>query len=426
MDIVLLLQHKDADVNAVGDDDGRSPFEQAAHSMSRTVTDQDPDFDEAFDFVRWLSYTRPAILPATIRRYVADARLFIEKTSCDAPLTETPLCSAWFKRAAALPRERHFKEAAPKQLLERVITDETLSLGLRAALLLQWFKGLRIGEILPKLVGRFDPAFDILRRDLSFNDDGDVIQVLIKHRKGDKTNSGGFKYLHPDHDDVVLCPVAFFRRFLNSTECFDPALPLFRHASGKNCTPAQMAKALKSHADAMGLDPRLYSCHSVRSGAATELASQQFPMEDLLIFGDWASISGSLRYLRATQERDLRTAHALRLSSDSCGPSRSANAVNILAGSASHGATGDARGVFAKVVSAAAVDLARQLQVQQQLALPWRLGDARHDPLAIFQAGIDGGAHTVNAVQVTGVASGNWTVAHNNLLPSRPRLRQGP
>ena len=86
-------------------------------------------------------------------------------------------------------------------------------------------------------------------------------------------------------------------------------------ADGLNAmvTRLHVADAIKATASTLGVDPTLFSTHSLRIGAATTLAARQVSTLDILSWGRWRTEATALRYLRLSPARLLLIGAALAL-----------------------------------------------------------------------------------------------------------------
>jgi hypothetical protein len=274
--------------------------------------------DVLFDYARYLFELRQnTILPHTIADYVNAVALHVKRESGVVLHKSQAMCD-WLHRLQQLPRPHHFKDPAPRSLIQSIVFDETESLGLRVACLLQWHLTLRAGQLVASLVGDFN-EHAVLRRDVVFAEDGTYAQVLLVKGKNDVYNSGSFRYLMAAAKDAPFCPVRMLRRYMDHTDAkchFAAEAPLLRHDDGRLVTYDHMRKCVKRHARRLGLDEDAFATHSGRSGPATALGEAGFDIDTIMLQGYWATLAGCQRYVRMTAERAQKIAGALSLGVD--------------------------------------------------------------------------------------------------------------
>ena len=111
------------------------------------------------------------------------------------------------------------------------------------------------------------------------------IRIHLRHSKTDPFREGAFIFLPRTKDD--LCPVAALLAWL-TVRGISPG-PLFSFASGASLTRAALVKHLREVIQAAGMDPRDFSGHSFRSGAATTANLQGISDANLKLLGRWKS-----------------------------------------------------------------------------------------------------------------------------------------
>jgi len=84
-----------------------------------------------------------------------------------------------------------------------------------------------------------------------------------------------------------------------------------------------VVELLKRVALEQGIDPATIKGHSIRIGAATQLAEAGLPFSDIMMFGGWLSESSCMKYLRWTEDRLRVMSEALALSANPRAPSGS-------------------------------------------------------------------------------------------------------
>lgn len=253
----------------------------------------------------------------TVANYISAVHASLSRWFIEPP-PQSMLAWDLVHRLKQLPSAQpRFRDAASPDLVQSVLSDSSLDMGVRTTVLLMWFLSSRISEVIAPSATSFDASYTLLRRDVEFLDTTHV-RLFVPHSKSDRFNNGSNVFIAATGGQ--FCPVALLRQYLASTHNFDPASPLLRRLDGSNVTRSSVVAALKKHASKIGLDPRFISSHSLRSGSATKMASEGLQLADILLQGRWASEEACLKYLRMTIGRVDRISSALSLNkSDTSG-----------------------------------------------------------------------------------------------------------
>jgi integrase len=171
-------------------------------------------------------------------------------------------------------------------------------LRLRALLLLGWHSAMRRSEVVALDVG-----------DVVFVPQGMVI--TIRQSKTDKFSEG--QTVGVAYGDGDLCPVAATKLWverLRELDAVDRIAPLFRtlhvrkiHSSnvivpGQRLSDKFVARAIKMLAQKSGLDPSLFSGHSLRSGFATQASLSGAQLPEIMDQTRHKSVPQALGYIR--------------------------------------------------------------------------------------------------------------------------------
>ena len=106
-----------------------------------------------------------------------------------------------------------------------------------------------------------------------------------------------------------LCPVAAYKNMLRLVPAA-PADPAFIIVQGQARQPVKytmLQKFIKDSVARLGLNPALFSSHSLRRAGATWAFKSQVPGELIQTHGDWAS-QAYLRYLEFSLSERLTVA----------------------------------------------------------------------------------------------------------------------
>jgi site-specific recombinase XerD len=249
--------------------------------------------------------------PATIRRRLASISVAHQVAGHDSPTADAGVRAVWSgiqRRHGTAPRK---VQAVRTQLITRIVprrdSRRAADVRDRALLLLGFAGALRRSELV---------ALDV--EDVTEDDHG--LRVRLRRSKTDQEGAShvvGIPYgSHP-----VTCPVRAWRawrEYLGDWETFlnertgnwdlrpvpVETGPAFRPAGpyGMGIRPGRLsdrgvAEIIKRRALAAGLDPALFSGHSLRSGFATEAYAQGVPELAIMRHGRWRSAATMRGYV---------------------------------------------------------------------------------------------------------------------------------
>ena len=166
-----------------------------------------------------------------------------------------------------------------------LLIGSTLSIG--------YFFGGRIGEYSPN--SREDWKSILLRGDLLFIGNQRNPNALILDFKLHKTNKHGIYSAKVEcicSCDLGICPVHIIYKFMKVRDGEygdDPHLPFLLRLNEMPIPQYAVNHLIKNLTIKMGLDPTLYSSHSLRSGRATDLARANKPAWFIKKWGRWRS-----------------------------------------------------------------------------------------------------------------------------------------
>ena len=241
---------------------------------------------------------------ATLRRRLVSISQ-AHKASGLPPPTESELVrrtlSGIARDLGSRPRQvAPLRLAALRAMLEATPEDDLIAVRDRAILLLGFAGGMRRSEI---------SSLDVT--DLSFVDQG--VDILIRRSKTDQEGHGRTigipKGRHPD-----TCPVIALQRwlFLAALEQAGPLFPRIvpngRPASRRpdnkgtlakgRLSPQGIARVVQRAVARIGLDPKDFAGHSLRSGFATEAAAQGASERAIMRQTGHKSLEMVRRYIR--------------------------------------------------------------------------------------------------------------------------------
>ena len=165
---------------------------------------------------------------------------------------------------------------------------------LAAALSLQYFACLRASELCSTSSSSILPT----RSDISFSRSGSSFSMIYRCHAS-KTDPHGFE-VHVGCSGGPICSPCIMHLFFSHFPA-PPSSPLFRFSSGLDLSYRLYNAIIKRLVKLSGLDPALYSSHSVRAGAATQAAKSGLDPDSIKRLGRWRS-QAYMVYLRPPPE----------------------------------------------------------------------------------------------------------------------------
>lgn len=181
-----------------------------------------------------------------------------------------------------------------------------------AAMLLCFFGFLRSGELCVPSETTFDGGAHLSAKDIQVDNvvNPQSVQVNIKASKTDPFRQGVLVYV--GRTDKPLCPVSALLAYL-VIRGKKPG-PLFLFRDGKPLSRPRFVLELRKALAEAGVDPKPYSGHSFRSGAATTAAKQGVDETTIKMLGRWKSAAYQL-YIKTPREQLARISKTLVQSS---------------------------------------------------------------------------------------------------------------
>lgn len=186
------------------------------------------------------------------------------------------------------------------QLLAKIVKLPCSSLhqSLLYAMLVVAFKAfLRIGELTVRSLSQTHPV-PLQIKDCTFHYQSPKITSMSLTLHNTKHNMGKSCQLQLHASDGPLCPVRALQTYLNHTR--PTSGPLFQFPNAVPVTRSWFESQLHTLLLMCGFDTKLYTCHSLRIGAATTAALQGISDADIQRFGRWKS-SAFHSYIRLPQ-----------------------------------------------------------------------------------------------------------------------------
>jgi site-specific recombinase XerD len=227
---------------------------------------------------------------ATIERRVATIRQAHAREGIDRPTNDAVQRHMRNLRVTLGTAQKQATPATVPILRRLVDTCDTSLMGIRdRALLLLGFAGaLRRSELVGLEIA-----------DLEFTIEGLV--VTIRRSKTDQEGRGRQLGI-PYGADVSTCPVRSVRRWIEAGGLVSgglwPHLDRWGHVGAQPITDRAVALIVKRHAQLAGLDPAMFSGHSLRAGLATAAAEAGLSALDIAEQTGHRSLEMVKRYVR--------------------------------------------------------------------------------------------------------------------------------
>jgi len=278
-----------------------------------------------FDFVGWIQSGRDVPLTAgTLRGYIGTIRKRLGVIH-GWKYPNSTILDAYLEATAKLPPDPAHPRREPrlpctKRLIALVSADPTIDIAIRTAILVAWECMLRSREyVSERALGRPDPIATLCGQHVRTIEAGDGIALRIVHSKSDRNNEGSSMFFFRRNDSH--CPVAAITEYVRqrpSAVLHNEAFFRKVVAGGRvsNVTRTDINNALQRHASAAGLDPARVTSHSIRIGAAWEMANAGVSWQHIQVRGRWSgeTISAmTVMYARMSKERILTGSAALNV-----------------------------------------------------------------------------------------------------------------
>ena len=190
------------------------------------------------------------------------------------------------------PSKRKALRYATLEKVVAALPDDLAGARMRALLVVGWWGLLRASELLALRV-----------EDIEFEPNG----VDLRLRETKTGGIGDQSAALPLLDNAALCPVRELRRWLSRAQLVSgPLFPRLRRRKGELCVTDRALSYPAYHRflhDAFALADipmaSHYSTHSLRRGAATELAKSGGSITDLQEAGRWRSVSVAAGYVES-------------------------------------------------------------------------------------------------------------------------------
>ena len=165
-----------------------------------------------------------------------------------------------------------------------------------SACTLAFFGFLRSSEYVSTSASRYSKQKTLLHRDVPIKKGR--IHLTIKASKTDPFREGVTLIIAPTHHSI--CPVRALKRYLAKSPFHSG--PLYKHKNGKCLTRQEVSRLIKKAVRKNGINPKQYSSHSFRIGAASTAAAAGISDSIIKSLGRWRSECYQ-RYIRINKQK---------------------------------------------------------------------------------------------------------------------------
>lgn len=163
------------------------------------------------------------------------------------------------------------------------------------AICVGFFGCLRAAEFTVK--DDFDPQYNLTINDVSFSSENDVPYVTLYLKR---TKTGGGVSVVIGCSKTKVCAYCMLQKLLEARKIFQSNHPaLFIFSNGQPLNKQLLVRHLRFCLSCLGLQPDMYSGHSLRAGSATTAGTKQFQSWEVKSLGRWASQCYNI-YIRST------------------------------------------------------------------------------------------------------------------------------
>jgi len=175
----------------------------------------------------------------------------------------------------------------------------------------------RGGELLCKSERTFDPAVDMLRKDVSLriggagtvgNSQDKSVQLKLKMPKEAKDRRAVIVDIY--ESGSVICPIRAVEKWLRATAGAEMNDPAFVWSSGKPVTAKALNKLIKDMLDS-DLPGHGITLHSFRTGAASMMAELGYADDDIKAIGRWSSRAFE-NYIKLERSKRIQTLKSMK------------------------------------------------------------------------------------------------------------------
>jgi len=163
----------------------------------------------------------------------------------------------------------------------------------------------RGGELICRSENAFDPAVELMRKDLSFKDGDKGKQIQLKLKMPKEARDKRAVIVDIFESGSVICPARAVEKWLKATAGASLEEPAFVWSSGKPVTARSLNKVIRDMLDD-DLPQHGISVHSFRTGAASMMAELGYADEDIKAIGRWSSRAFE-NYIKLARTKRIQT-----------------------------------------------------------------------------------------------------------------------
>ena len=223
---------------------------------------------------------------STIKGYLAAISFFHKCLGCKPP-NINPQAKQILKGVAASTSKKKQSKPIDENLLAKILFNIKIThppfqaILYQAVLSLQFHACLRIGE----LVQSKNPHHILKYKQVKIKKS--KICLRFKSYKHSKNNKS--KIMVAANDNKLICPVKLVKQYSAIRPQTGKNDHFFVSDSSQKLSRIQLSNVLKASLENIGINPKPYNTHSLRSGRATQLYNKQCPELLLKNYGRWKS-----------------------------------------------------------------------------------------------------------------------------------------
>ena len=240
-------------------------------------------------YIEYMTY-HPAV-PGTVKNNLSHKRMYLKMVGRPTKSTYHPRVIRALQavlRNKARPQKK--KPSVPIEVMKMVLarlTSAPYHVLMRALIIVLYYSGLRQSEVVPPTASVFSPTWHLTRADMVVTTHG--VRLQIKAAKNMQRYDQQRSVYLPRVSTEQLCPVRAVAAAITMTPTASPAQPLLTFPGGRPMMAAYASKTWKDLTTQAGIQPGLYSLHSIRKTAATTAYNAGCSDLQVKAFGGWSS-----------------------------------------------------------------------------------------------------------------------------------------
>ena len=274
-------------------------YRSGIKKFKKYLQDTCPELEFPLTELDWLLFGQwmkdvEGLAPGTIKNYQTHTAFVMECAGYDPPKwLEMPRVRRLRKRRKGLIEAKSKKKqpidyGLGKRIVDMVPEDDPDANIFCSTLLVGIAGFFRLGELLIKKHTNIDEKRVIRAGHLQFFPHRRTprhMTLFLPYSKVDKYGHG-LTIIIPCHSEAKYCPV---RRLAHATQFLKPTDPVFCWPNGTQITKSSFIKKLRRHLSDLGIDPKQFSGHSLRRGAAVSAKAAGAGEALIKLLGRWSS-----------------------------------------------------------------------------------------------------------------------------------------